>query len=78
MYIFRFFNKPYPNYDREKPRERQRDIVPRYYDDYDSYIKHFLNNKPDNKDREKDYNEHCSEHRTEHCFEHRFKHCKYK
>ncbi len=78
LHIFRSSNKLYFNYDREKPRERQRDIVPRHRDDYNSYMKRLLNNKPDNKDKKKDYNKHRSERRPEHYLEHRFEHYKYK
>ncbi len=65
LYIFCSSNKPYFNYDREKPRKYQRDVVSRHRNDYDSYMKRLSNNKPDNKDREKDCNEYCSERRPE-------------
>ena len=76
--ISRSSNKPYPSYDREKPRERQRDAAPRYRDNHDSYVKRPSNNKPDDKGREKDCNEHRSKRRPEYRPEYRSDHYKCK
>ena len=78
MYVFHSFNKLYFNYNYKKLRKRQYDIVPRYYDDYNNYIKCLLNNKPDDENRKKDYNEYCSKCYLEYCPEHRSKYYKYK
>ena len=78
MYIFYSFNKPYLNYDREKPRERQCNIVSQHCNNYNNYMKRLLNNKSDNKNKEKNRNKHHSECRLKHCPKHRFEYCKRK
>ncbi len=75
MYVFYPFNKTYINYDYEKSRKCQYNVILQYREDrdydYNSYSKRLSDNKLYNKNKEKDCIEYCFEYHPEH----RFKYC---